>query len=84
MFLSYNPNYDSFVRVDEVINWYNKFDLDFLCLYFDEPDSTGHKFGPDSKEYMEKVLINLNLCSTYNFFLDWLYGFCIWISFKTS
>ncbi|RNA09245.1 alkaline phosphatase family [Brachionus plicatilis] len=55
VFLSYNPNYDSFDRVDEIINWYRKFDLDFLCVYFDEPDSTGHKYGPDSKEYMEKI-----------------------------
>lgn len=30
--------------------------MDFTCLYFDEPDSTGHKYGPDSPEYFKKVI----------------------------
>jgi predicted AlkP superfamily pyrophosphatase or phosphodiesterase len=40
-------------RVDTVLSW---FDLpketrpNFFTLYFDEPDSSGHNFGPDSEE----------------------------------
>ena len=44
------------MRIDEVINWFEKFDLDFACLYFDQPDSEGHSYGPDSSEYAEMVI----------------------------
>lgn len=43
-------------NVDEVIgSWFVEKDLDFVSLYFGEPDSTGHKFGPDSQERKEMV-----------------------------
>ncbi len=32
-------------RIDMLIDWYKKFDLDFACLYFDQPDSVGHDNG---------------------------------------
>ena len=54
--MAYDPNYDMFLRVDELINWYKKFDLDFVCIYFDEPDLAGHRYGPNSKEYKDKVI----------------------------
>jgi ectonucleotide pyrophosphatase/phosphodiesterase family protein 5 len=59
IFLDYSPNYDLRDRVDELAEWFHKFDLDFACMYFDEPDKTGHVFGPDSEEYMTKVLHSL-------------------------
>ena len=40
-------------RVEEVLRW---MDLPadqrpaFMTLYFDQPDSIGHTYGPDSKE----------------------------------
>lgn len=43
-------------RIDELINWFLKFDLDFACIYFDEPDHTGHEFGPDTQQYRDKVI----------------------------
>jgi ectonucleotide pyrophosphatase/phosphodiesterase family protein 5 len=56
IFLSYNDNYYFESRCDEIINWFTKFDLDFATLYFNEPDHTGHDFGPDSKEYADQIV----------------------------
>jgi ectonucleotide pyrophosphatase/phosphodiesterase family protein 7 len=54
IFLNYN-SYDPKSRIDELISWFLKFDLDFAAIYFNEPDVTGHAFGPDSQEYKDKV-----------------------------
>ncbi|KAF4106425.1 hypothetical protein G5714_012415 [Onychostoma macrolepis] len=35
--------------------WFKDQDLDFVTLYFGDPDSTGHKYGPDSPERREAV-----------------------------
>lgn len=32
-------------RIDMLVNWFVKFDLDFACMYFDQPDSDGHSYG---------------------------------------
>lgn len=38
-------------NVDTVMgSWFGEFDLDFVSLYFGEPDGTGHKYGPYSPE----------------------------------
>jgi predicted AlkP superfamily pyrophosphatase or phosphodiesterase len=42
-------------RIDEVVKWFLKFQMDFSTLYFDEPDTTGHAYGPLSNEYKNKV-----------------------------
>ncbi|XP_056326168.1 ectonucleotide pyrophosphatase/phosphodiesterase family member 7-like [Danio aesculapii] len=43
-------------KVDKVIKeWFKDQDLDFVTLYFGDPDSTGHKYGPDSPERREAV-----------------------------
>ncbi|XP_066515419.1 ectonucleotide pyrophosphatase/phosphodiesterase family member 7-like [Hoplias malabaricus] len=43
-------------NVDKVMDdWFRVKDLDFVSLYFGEPDSTGHKYGPDSPERKEMV-----------------------------
>ncbi|XP_049916794.1 ectonucleotide pyrophosphatase/phosphodiesterase family member 7-like [Epinephelus moara] len=39
------------LNIDKVIGeWFHQQDLDFVSLYFGEPDKTGHKYGPDSPE----------------------------------
>ncbi|XP_051522901.1 ectonucleotide pyrophosphatase/phosphodiesterase family member 7-like [Myxocyprinus asiaticus] len=35
--------------------WFKDQDLDFVTLYFGEPDEIGHKYGPDSPERREVV-----------------------------
>lgn len=37
-------------NVDTVMKWFREDDLDFVSLYFGEPDSTGHKYGPESQQ----------------------------------
>ncbi|XP_036384590.1 ectonucleotide pyrophosphatase/phosphodiesterase family member 7-like [Megalops cyprinoides] len=44
------------MNVDKVMgSWFSEQDLDFVSLYFGEPDQTGHKYGPDSPERREMV-----------------------------
>lgn len=37
-------------NADKVMGWFRDQGLDFVSLYFGEPDLTGHKHGPDSPE----------------------------------
>ncbi|KAL5970443.1 Bis 5'-adenosyl triphosphatase enpp4 [Taenia solium] len=46
-------------RVDRVMDWITKPDVNFVMMYFNEPDSSGHKYGPDSPEVL-KVLEEVN------------------------
>ncbi|XP_034567633.1 ectonucleotide pyrophosphatase/phosphodiesterase family member 7-like [Notolabrus celidotus] len=40
---------------DKVMGWFRDLDLDFVSLYFGEPDGVGHRYGPDSPERREMV-----------------------------
>ncbi|RVE70002.1 hypothetical protein OJAV_G00083420 [Oryzias javanicus] len=42
-------------NTDKVMGWFRDQDLDFVSMYFGEPDGTGHKYGPDSPERREMV-----------------------------
>ncbi|XP_021564994.1 ectonucleotide pyrophosphatase/phosphodiesterase family member 7 [Carlito syrichta] len=42
-------------NINTVMQWFTKEDLDLVTLYFGEPDSTGHKYGPESQERKEMV-----------------------------
>ncbi|XP_034047144.1 ectonucleotide pyrophosphatase/phosphodiesterase family member 7-like [Thalassophryne amazonica] len=37
-------------NTDKVMGWFRDQDLDFVSLYFGEPDGTGHLYGPDSQQ----------------------------------
>ncbi|XP_053426064.1 ectonucleotide pyrophosphatase/phosphodiesterase family member 7 isoform X2 [Nycticebus coucang] len=43
------------VNIDTVMRWFTEEDLDLVTLYFGEPDSTGHKYGPESQQRKEMV-----------------------------
>lgn len=44
------------LNIDKVIGeWFHQQDLDFVSLYFGEPDLVGHTHGPDSPERKEMV-----------------------------
>ncbi len=42
-------------RVDTVVDWFKNKSVIMATLYFQEPDLTGHRFGPDSPEMEAKL-----------------------------
>lgn len=42
-------------RVDTVVNWMSEKDFDLGLLYFDEPDHTGHIYGPMGNNTLSQV-----------------------------
>lgn len=42
-------------NIDLVMEWFTKDNVDFVALYFGEPDSTGHKYGPESQQRKDMV-----------------------------
>ncbi|XP_028331993.1 ectonucleotide pyrophosphatase/phosphodiesterase family member 7 [Gouania willdenowi] len=55
-FYDYSNETDWRWNIDKVIGeWFHDQDLDFVSLYFGEPDKTGHKYGPDSPERQKMV-----------------------------
>ncbi|KAK1162231.1 ectonucleotide pyrophosphatase/phosphodiesterase family member 7-like [Acipenser oxyrinchus oxyrinchus] len=42
-------------KIDMVMDWFTQQDLDFVTLYFGEPDLAGHKHGPDSQKRRDMV-----------------------------
>ncbi|XP_066215389.1 bis(5'-adenosyl)-triphosphatase ENPP4 isoform X2 [Saccopteryx leptura] len=59
---SYFMNYSSSVSFEERLNnitmWLRNSDppVTFATLYWEEPDASGHKYGPEDKKNMSKVL----------------------------
>ncbi|KAK6184426.1 hypothetical protein SNE40_006900 [Patella caerulea] len=55
IWLPYNGSIPFKTRIDTVVEWFANKGVHFATLYFHEPDATGHKYGPDSQEYKDKV-----------------------------
>ncbi|XP_060080449.1 ectonucleotide pyrophosphatase/phosphodiesterase family member 5-like [Ylistrum balloti] len=51
----YNKSVPFEHRLDIAIEMLVKDNFNFVALYFHEPDNTGHKFGPQSKELVKMV-----------------------------
>jgi hypothetical protein len=49
-YLSYNKSMPYEARVDTLIQWMQNDSLRLTTLYFEEPDLTGHSYGPDSPQ----------------------------------
>uniref|UniRef100_A0A8B9QPM2 bis(5'-adenosyl)-triphosphatase n=1 Tax=Anas platyrhynchos TaxID=8839 RepID=A0A8B9QPM2_ANAPL len=47
-----------FMKVEKIVTWLNSSDpvVNFATLYWEEPDVSGHKYGPNDTENMRKVL----------------------------
>ncbi|XP_040497132.1 ectonucleotide pyrophosphatase/phosphodiesterase family member 7 [Ursus maritimus] len=43
-------------NIDTVMQWFTEEGLDLVTLYFGEPDSTGHKYGPESQQRKDMVM----------------------------
>nr|XP_020506950.1 ectonucleotide pyrophosphatase/phosphodiesterase family member 7-like [Labrus bergylta] len=55
-FFDHSNETDWQLNIDKVVGeWFHQQDLDFVSLYFGEPDLVGHKYGPDSPERKEMV-----------------------------
>lgn len=56
-FVSWDQNLAWTARVDALISWYKHPErpINFGILYIEEPDETGHRFGPDSPELAATV-----------------------------
>ncbi|KAJ8363717.1 hypothetical protein SKAU_G00125480 [Synaphobranchus kaupii] len=55
-FYDYSNETEWRMSIDTVLgSWFSEQDLDFVSLYFGEPDTTGHKYGPESAERREMV-----------------------------
>ncbi|KAI5102488.1 bis(5'-adenosyl)-triphosphatase enpp4 precursor [Silurus meridionalis] len=56
-FLKYNPKVPFNERLDSLIKWLTEEKLvKFAALYWEEPDSTGHTYGPENTTMMAKAL----------------------------
>lgn len=56
--ITYNGSFPFEARVDKMMQWFSNEEkpINLGLLYFQEPDGTGHKFGPDSDEVLDKVV----------------------------
>ncbi|CAM4649077.1 unnamed protein product [Caretta caretta] len=55
LFHNYSNETEWMQNIDTVMNWFVEDNLDLVTLYFGEPDSTGHKHGPESQERKNMV-----------------------------
>ncbi|KAK7110986.1 hypothetical protein V1264_014774 [Littorina saxatilis] len=42
-------------RIRTAVDWLHEQNMQFVALYFDEPDTTGHTYGPFAKQTADKV-----------------------------
>ncbi|XP_063788784.1 ectonucleotide pyrophosphatase/phosphodiesterase family member 7-like [Pseudophryne corroboree] len=54
-------------NIDIVMKWFNEEDLDFVTLYYGEPDKTGHLSGPETEQ--RKTIIR-QIDRTIGYLLD--------------
>nr|DBA25687.1 TPA: hypothetical protein GDO54_010051 [Pyxicephalus adspersus] len=57
-FLPYDPNVTFAERVNNITDWFTRPNdpINFATLYFEEPDKSGHKFGPENRKNMSDLL----------------------------
>lgn len=55
IWMPYNESVPFRYRIDKTIEWLTVNKTDIAFLYFHEPDSTGHTYGPDSDEISAKI-----------------------------
>lgn len=57
-YMKYNYSVSFSERVEKIIEWLNSSNplVTFATLYWEEPDASGHKYGPEDTKNMTKVL----------------------------
>ncbi|VUZ46516.1 unnamed protein product [Hymenolepis diminuta] len=56
----YSTAYSLTYRIDRMLDWISSDDFNLAMLYYNQPDSAGHRYGPDSNEVMDAI----ELCNT--------------------
>ncbi|KAL8577567.1 hypothetical protein ACOMHN_044247 [Nucella lapillus] len=56
IYKAYNKSVSYEERIHTAVSWFTDHHKDFVALYFEEPDSTGHKYGPHSAQVAAKVI----------------------------
>ena len=51
----YKSTYSLRWRVDRIMDWISRDEFNLAMLYYNQPDSAGHSYGPNSKEVMDQV-----------------------------
>lgn len=51
----YNTIYSLSWRMDRILDWISRDEFNLAMLYYNQPDSAGHRYGPDSEEVMNAV-----------------------------
>ncbi|XP_020366912.1 ectonucleotide pyrophosphatase/phosphodiesterase family member 5 [Rhincodon typus] len=60
-YMIYNISVPFEDRVTQLIDWFRgKEPVNFGLLYWEEPDQSGHEFGPDNP-FMDKVIVDIDL-----------------------
>ncbi|XP_069879704.1 bis(5'-adenosyl)-triphosphatase ENPP4 isoform X2 [Dipodomys merriami] len=57
-FMNYNPSVSFEERLNNITTWlsYSNPPVTFATLYWEEPDASGHKYGPEDRDNMRRVL----------------------------
>lgn len=57
-FMNYSPSVTFTERLNNITEWLSTSSppVTFATLYWEEPDASGHKYGPEDKENMHRVL----------------------------
>ncbi|XP_048203630.1 bis(5'-adenosyl)-triphosphatase ENPP4 [Perognathus longimembris pacificus] len=57
-FMNYNPTVSFEERLNNITTWlsYSNPPVTFATLYWEEPDASGHKYGPEDRDNMRRVL----------------------------
>lgn len=61
-YLPYNASVSFETRVEQIIEWFSgpkEESVDFGVLYWEEPDESGHKYGPQSSS-MDEVIVGID------------------------
>ncbi|CDW53869.1 ectonucleotide pyrophosphatase:phosphodiesterase [Trichuris trichiura] len=72
--LKYNQTASSYGRIDKILHWLKLPDTErpsVINVYFDEPDGTGHHFGPDSNQQLREKLLFMDGILNYFFTSLW-------------
>ncbi|CDS43587.1 ectonucleotide pyrophosphatase:phosphodiesterase [Echinococcus multilocularis] len=51
----YNGDYSLDYRVDRIMDWISRDEFTLAMMYYNQPDSNGHRYGPNSTEVMDAV-----------------------------